>query len=600
MAVLAAASAVAWRRPRVCLCLAVAAVATAALVGVGVAGGSDEWGVAMALLAAASLGAFERGWGAVAGVLVLALSISLTGSRDPGSPVFVALELLWPALPLGGAAGLAGAFAEARRRSCAQRARVTALAAASPQDVARLAVVQERERLLVDVHAVLRGAVSSMLAHADDAAQSDAIDPSAAVADLRAVQRVGRTAITELRVVLGQLRAATPEVPGPASDDPGRPNDFRFRSEWVPPVGLVVLAGLEPWIWGAAYEPALPEPTLLTAAVSAAAAATVALRRTHPAAGAAGLGVSLAVSGLIGAPVMLGIAVFSTILVLVWCACARAGIRAVAGVAVLLGGAVFFVTRTSQNADLDMLLEATLVTGVMSYATAHHRGSADSTAAQAAALSSQRLAASAEAVRAQRLSVARELHDVVSHAVVVMTLQAGAAETLLLIDRQAARAALSQVRSAGAATLAELDAMFAALRCDHTADPDDSASHDIHSLVRRMRAGGLAVEVHAPPHLPADPLVFRVVQETLTNTLRHAPAATVRLRIVTDDQGTTVEAVDDGPGPAAGAVHGYGLVGITERVEHAGGRVEAGPARQGRGFRVVARIPATRAQAVAR
>jgi signal transduction histidine kinase len=597
--VLAAASALVWRRPRACLCLAVAAVATAALVGVGITAGGDEWSVAMALLAAASLGAFERPRGAVTGVLLLALSISLTADRAPGSPAFDALELLWPALPLGGVAGLAGMFADARRRSCAQRARVTALAADSPQEVARLAVVQERERLLVDVHTVLRAAVSSMLAHAEAASQSEAVDPRAALADLRAVQRVGRTAITELRVVLGQLRAATPPDPGLAPDDPGRPRIRRFGFEWALPVGLVVVAVLEPWIWGAAYQPGQAEPKLLTAALSAAAAAAVALRHLHPAAGAAGLGVYLAVSGLVGAPVMLGIAVFTTILVLVWWALALVGIRALAGVAVLLGGVVFFVTSTSQNAELEMLLEATLATAVVSYATAHHRGSADSTAAQAAALTRQRLAASAEAVRAQRLSVARELHDVVSHAVVVMTLQAGGAETLLLLDPEAARAALAQVRTAGAATLTELDALFAALRSDNTTGPEDSVNHDIPALVQRMRAGGLAVDLDATLRLPADPLVFRVVQETLTNTLRHAPTATVQLRIDTNELGTTVEAVDDGPGPVPGAVHGYGLVGITERVEHAGGRVEAGPGHQGRGFRVVARIPATSTPAAA-
>jgi signal transduction histidine kinase len=199
-------------------------------------------------------------------------------------------------------------------------------------------------------------------------------------------------------------------------------------------------------------------------------------------------------------------------------------------------------------------------------------------------------------VHAQRLTVARELHDVVSHAIVVMTLQAGAAETLLPTDPTAARAALDRVLTAGTTTLAELDHLFSALRCEDGAVSSVPVSHDIPALVQRMRAGGLAVQLQASPQAPSDPLAFRVVQETLTNALRHAPAATVHLTITTTEHGTTIEAVDDGPGATAGAARGYGLVGITERVEQAGGRLETGPGPNGRGFRIRARIPTRQTQ----
>lgn len=606
--VLAVASALVWRRPLACLALALAAVAAALVAGVGATEGPAEWGVAMALVAGVSLGVFERPRVAAVGVLLLGLAVGLAVPRDPGPPLVVALELAWPVFPVGGAAVIAGALARARRKGCAERARLAVLAAASPEDVARLAVARERERLLADVHAVLLAAMSAMLEHAH-AAEVCAAHPEAARTHLRAVQREGRAAITELRVVLGQLRAGTPDLcegmpelcaatPDlcPRIGDQGRPEAARrLRAEDALTAGLVVLAAVEPWGWGDAYQPALPGPTLLASAGSAVAAATVVLRRDHPAVGAAGLGVILAISGLVGAPVMLGMAVSVVMLMLTWSTMARLNARRVAAVAVLLAGAVCYMTVTAAAADLGLVLVATLATATGSAATAHHRGIADSATARAVTLTSQRQIAAAEAVRTQRLSVARELHDVVSHAVVVMTVQAGAAETLLALDPAAAQAAVDRARIAGAATLADLDHLFAALRGD-AAGPVGPVSHDIPGLVQRMRAGGLAVDLHSAPAPNTDPLVFRVVQETLTNTLRHASGATVHLSIMTSEQGTTVEAVDDGPGPAPGAARGYGLVGITERVEHAGGRVDTGPGPDGRGFRLLARIP-TRTQA---
>jgi signal transduction histidine kinase len=250
-----------------------------------------------------------------------------------------------------------------------------------------------------------------------------------------------------------------------------------------------------------------------------------------------------------------------------------------------------------RSEELPFLLGALVVTAVVSAATARHRGRADSSAAHAAGLDRDRRAASAEAVRAQRLAVARDLHDVVSHAVVVMTLQAGAVETLLPGNPTAARAALERLRAVGSATLTELDDLFTALRGMDESGLHDPVSHDITGLIARMRAGGLTVDLQARPRPdpPSDPLVYRVVQESLTNSLRHAPQATVHVTITSTEQDTTVEVVDDGPGPtSAGATRGYGLVGITERVEHAGGHVETGAAMNGRGFHVRARIPTSR------
>jgi signal transduction histidine kinase len=348
---------------------------------------------------------------------------------------------------------------------------------------------------------------------------------------------------------------------------------------------------LEVWIWRSDFDPPRPEPTTAACIVTAAATATIALYRSRPLLGAVALGAVLAVCGLLGAPLIaFGFAVLTATLTLTWSAMARPGVRPIVAVAVLLGGATLYLTPQARN--LPFFLATTLGTAVASAATARHHGRADTSAAQAAGLDRDRRAASAEAVRTQRVAVARELHDVVSHAVVVMTLQAGAAETLILTDPSAARDAVDRIRGVGATTMAELDQLFAALLMNETTRAGVRVNHDIWSLVQRMRAGGLAVKFEAPVDLPADPLVYRVVQEGLTNTLRHAPQATVRVTITAAPHGTNVEVVDDGPGPtlAAGA-RGYGLVGITERVEHAGGRLETGPAQNGRGFRVRAGIP---------
>jgi signal transduction histidine kinase len=593
---LATASALDWRRPRVCLALASSANLVAAVAWVGPMGDGNQWNVAMAVAVGVSLGAFEQARFAIGGVLLLGITVSLSETHMAPGPLIV-VDLAWPALFIGGVVILARSLARAQHRAFAERERVSALAARSPEEAARLAVARERDRLLADVHAVLGQAVSSMLTHADSA--GDTISLEAATKHLRNVQRSGRVAVTELRLLLGQLRASPIPVDHPPGPEAGVKRCSRCWTDhwhWGLTTGVVVLAVLEVSIWRNDFDPPRPEPTVTSAVVTAAAATTIALRRSHPLLGAASLGAILAVCGLLGAPVIaFGFAVLSAILILTWSAMARPGIRPILAVVVLVGGTILYLTPQALN--LPFFLGTTAGTAVVSAVTARHRGRADISAADAAGLDRDQRAASAEAVRAQRLAVARDLHDVVSHAVVVMTLQAGAAETLLPTDPGAARAALHRLRAVGSATLTELDDLFAALRAMDDTDRGDPISHDIPALVARMRAGGLTVDLQAPPHPPSGPLVYRVVQESLTNSLRHAPQATVHVTITESEHGTTVEVVDDGPGPTSpAATRGYGLVGITERVEHAGGRVETGPTLNGRGFRVLARIPTSRAQ----
>ena len=197
-----------------------------------------------------------------------------------------------------------------------------------------------------------------------------------------------------------------------------------------------------------------------------------------------------------------------------------------------------------------------------------------------------------DAVRAERAVVARELHDVVSHAVGVIALQAGAAELSWPHDPAAVSRAVEVIRRTTEATLADLDRLPAS-----PVPEEQSTQHTVEhllALVERVRLAGTPVDLtmigDASPY--AD-IVHRVVQESLTNAMRHAPGAPVVVRVQTDAHHTEVSVSDDGPGPREETRRGYGLVGLAERVEFAHGSLQSGPGPSGRGFRVVATIPHT-------
>lgn len=188
------------------------------------------------------------------------------------------------------------------------------------------------------------------------------------------------------------------------------------------------------------------------------------------------------------------------------------------------------------------------------------------------------------ATRTTRREVAHELHDVVSHAVSLVAVQAGAAEVAWPDHPAAARAGLRAIDETVSAALTDLNAE----RWGETPAP---AWADVTHTISRLRSSGLAVSFHTtgrpPEHL--QPTVHRLVQEALTNVLKHAPGATASVVVANDPDLTLVEVTDDGPGPAH-AAHGYGLVGLEERITAAGGTLHIGRAQQG-GFAVRAVLP---------
>jgi signal transduction histidine kinase len=277
--------------------------------------------------------------------------------------------------------------------------------------------------------------------------------------------------------------------------------------------------------------------------------------------------------------------------VLTWFATTERTPLAIAGVIRWLAGSIACeLVRTPGN--LWLVVGVILVTATASLLTTDRRTAAVAAAQTTQRLSAEHAQASEQAVRAERLTVARELHDVASHAVVVMVVQAGAAEALLPTDPAAAARAIDIIDSTAITTLNELDQLLAVVDLDAT-DTQRLDGDDLRALIERMRGGGLHVEYDCriEPEANPSPLVYRIVQETLTNALRHAPGANVRVLITVDPGHTTVEVTDDGPGPQSGTCRGYGLIGLSERVEHAGGSVEAGPGPSGTGFRVSAWLP---------
>jgi signal transduction histidine kinase len=201
------------------------------------------------------------------------------------------------------------------------------------------------------------------------------------------------------------------------------------------------------------------------------------------------------------------------------------------------------------------------------------------------------------AVADERTRIARELHDVVGHSVSVMTVQASAARRLLKPHQEKEREALLVVEQTGREALAEMRKMVGVLRRPEESPalaPQPSLEH-IDKLVAHTEERGLPVELRIegePQQLPAgvDLTAYRLVQEGLTNAIKHAGAARAEVVVRYGNGNVEVSVTDDGSGDGGGETGGHGLVGMRERVAVYGGELEAGPRAEG-GYRLKARLP---------
>ncbi|MFF9566315.1 sensor histidine kinase [Streptomyces sp. NPDC014685] len=219
-------------------------------------------------------------------------------------------------------------------------------------------------------------------------------------------------------------------------------------------------------------------------------------------------------------------------------------------------------------------------------------------------MSDARASAAAERVRrAERLELARELHDVVAHHITGMVVQAQGVQVLARRNPDQVADHLDEMEAAGIEALAAMRRVVGLLR--DTDDADDAAPaspgpEGLDALVERFGRKGPTVRLSLPEGDTAWPpevtsTVYRIVQEALTNVLRHAPGArSVTVTVEQDPHEVTVEVTDDAPAVPAWPPHrgGYGLVGMRERVETLGGSLRAGP-RPGTGWSVRATLPAT-------
>jgi signal transduction histidine kinase len=222
---------------------------------------------------------------------------------------------------------------------------------------------------------------------------------------------------------------------------------------------------------------------------------------------------------------------------------------------------------------------------------------------RAARLEREQADAAARAVQEERARIARELHDVVAHSMSVMVVQAGAARRSVDRDVEAAREAMVAIEQTGRQALDEMRRLLGVLRRDDDESlaraPPPSVRHlDAH--VTQFREAGLPVDLEdegEPRDLAAglDLSAYRIVQEALTNVLKHAGQATAAVRLCYGDRTLELQVRDDGRGMAAALVGappggGNGLVGMRERVALYGGELSAGPCRGG-GYEVRATLP---------
>jgi signal transduction histidine kinase len=273
--------------------------------------------------------------------------------------------------------------------------------------------------------------------------------------------------------------------------------------------------------------------------------------------------------------------------------------QAQAGLAVAVGGTVVVVYNDPTHTAGEFVFTAILVAiaWLAGYALRERSQQAEAAEVRARQAELEREAAARVAVAEERARIARELHDVVAHAMSVMVMHVGAVRHRLPRELAEDREALGDVERAGRQALAEMRRLLGAMRrVDDEAElaPQPSLA-GLESLLEQVRRAGLPVDMHVegePVPLPAaiDLSAYRIVQEGLTNALKHARASRADVTVRYARDAVELEVRDDGDGAASADGGGHGLVGIRERVKIYGGDMTAGPTPD-RGFILRTRLP---------
>ncbi|HEX2233073.1 MAG TPA: sensor histidine kinase, partial [Thermoleophilaceae bacterium] len=270
-----------------------------------------------------------------------------------------------------------------------------------------------------------------------------------------------------------------------------------------------------------------------------------------------------------------------------------------AGLALVISGAAITVYNNPDSATGDFVFIPLLfaIAWLAGFALRERSVQAEAAEERATYAELEREAAARIAVAEERARIARELHDVVAHAVSVMVLQIGAVRHKLPDDVAEDKEALGRVEQAGRTALVEMRRLLGAMRRngDEVELAPEPGLDSLDSLVEEVERAGLPVRLQVegdPFPLPRalDLSAYRIVQEGLTNALKHAHASVADVTVRYSADEVRIEVRDDGLGDSKGDGLGHGLVGIGERVKIYGGEMSAGTAPEG-GFVLSTRLP---------
>jgi signal transduction histidine kinase len=374
-----------------------------------------------------------------------------------------------------------------------------------------------------------------------------------------------------------------------------------------PLVSDVLLAAGLLLVWSVAYLTAADltdrAAVLLDVLASIAGVTSVALRRVAP-----WPAVALVAAVMVGAPFVQSVpgAENAAYLVVVYTVASILGLRqAVAATAVVAVAATTVLLRQTRPEPFSVWFSEALILAVCFFVgrtVQTRRAYTQALEDRARTAEESRELAARDAVLDERRRIARELHDVVAHHISVMGVLATGARRTLYRDPTTADEALKTIEDTGRTTLREMRRLLDVLRTDADeaeapVEPQPGVA-GLDALVAQVREAGLPVRlvVEGEPVTLApgvDLTVYRIVQEGLTNTLKHAGPAVAEVRLRYTGTALELEVADDGRGPRPADVTpsgGHGLVGMQERVSLYGGRLQTGPRRDG-GFLVKASLP---------
>jgi signal transduction histidine kinase len=344
----------------------------------------------------------------------------------------------------------------------------------------------------------------------------------------------------------------------------------------------------------APYQPA----DAVTLVAAAAGPMALVWRQTAPLAAQAGTGLAIVATAAAGSPINFldwpaWFALFSCFAI----GGARLRVAAAALAALAVAGYVAFDLGdpTAELPSIIVSFVVATVAGALSSRLTHAVAAEADSAAQ-----SRRQALEAERLLLQeRGRLARELHDSLGHTVNVMVLQAGVGRRVFADNPTYAHEALASIETAGRAAVEELNRLLRVLQPEggRTPEPFAPTLADLAEMAERIRATGRPVELRTNGvELPAGPAraVYRIVQEALTNAVRHTPSGRIRVEVLRSGQQVLLEVLNECD-PLAEPVPGHGLVNMRERARLEGGELEAAPVEGG--FRVLAVLPADAAVA---